>query len=104
MGRRYSREEWSSWIGEQEGSSLSVVEFCRRKKLSEKSFYLWRRKLRGEQRPGQGMAAESFLPVSIVETASIEITLPCGATVRLPNDEALLQRVLKLLLELGTPS
>ena len=104
MRRRYSREEWSSWIGEQEGGSLSVVDFCRRKKLSEKSFYLWRRKLRGEQRPIKEIGSESFVPVSIVGTTSIEIALPCGATLRLPNEEAVLQRVLKLLLELGTPS
>lgn len=103
MRRRYSREEWLGWIGEQEKSSQSVVEFCRHKKLSEKSFYLWRRKLRGE-RSRTKETSESFLPVSIVGTTSIEISLPCGATLRLPSDEAVLQRVLKLLLELGSPS
>ena len=102
MRRRHSREEWSNWIAEQERSSLTVVEFCRRKNLSEKSFYLWRRKLQGQQQPELEVAASSFLPVSIVGASAIVVALPCGATLRLPNDEAVLQRVLKLLLELGS--
>lgn len=94
--KRDSRERWVELLGEHSGSGLSIAEFCRRKQLSQNSFYLWRRKLAGEPTTRQG-----FLPLAVVAGATIAIELPCGATLRVPADDGSLRRVLKVLLEVG---
>ena len=126
MRRRFMREQWSDWIAEQSGSGLSVREFCRQKKLGPKSFYRWRKKLSGRSgdpaadaaaagqvdssrkrarsaisQTAKSSSPASFVPLSIVGTASVEIDLPCGATIRLPADEIATRCVLSVLLELG---
>ena len=39
------REFWQSALDRQQSSGLSVAAFCRRELLSDKTFYLWRRRL-----------------------------------------------------------
>jgi len=39
---------WKAALDRQEASGLSVSAFCREESLSDKTFYLWRRKLRSE--------------------------------------------------------
>ena len=39
-------EQWRERISEQEGSGLSVKEFCRERGVSSWSFYKWRKQLR----------------------------------------------------------
>lgn len=47
MAKRSSAKEafWDSVLREFEGSGLSIREFCRRRDVSEQSFYSWRRRL-----------------------------------------------------------
>ena len=76
--RRYDREletRWRRVLGRQAVSKLSVREFCRLEKLSEPSFYAWRRtiaerdgdakpKPRSSSRPKQRASHRpAFLPV-----------------------------------------
>ena len=103
-GRRYSREQWQAWVLEQAESSLSISEFCRDVDVSEASFYNWRRKLAGEAKAGRTADLKSsspFVPVSIRESAEVEITLPCGATLRVPHHGPALGDVLRALFEIG---
>ena len=100
--RRYSREQWLEWLSEHRGSGLSVSSFCEQKGVSEKSFYVWRRKLAAEL---AGMEASNlFVPLSVVGAGQIEIELPCGAAVRLQPEESAVRQILSILLEFGPAS
>lgn len=43
----------------------------------------------------------SFVSLSMVGAPSVEIDLPCGATMRVPHDEGVMRCVLGVLLEVG---
>jgi hypothetical protein len=120
-------QEWSALLAEQAASGLSVTEFCRQNKVTRESFYHWRKKLKsGESSPGESSPGEPefkeptvaeffaklsepspktqhrdpFLPLTIVRPSMLEVDLPCGATLRLPDgNERLLRQVLQILLE-----
>ena len=53
-------------------------------------FYRWRRRLTDEMET-------SFVPLSILERATVEIELLCGATVKVTADRQSLQKVLSVL-------
>ena len=109
MGRGYPAEQWADWIAGQAGSGLTIAAFCGSIGVSENSFYVWRRKLRASQSVIPLLKASpsaSFVPLSIVESGGtggrIEIDLPCGAVVRVPDNELLIRQTLEVLLEFGT--
>jgi transposase-like protein len=106
--RRYSAEQWSAWIDEQRNSGQTISAFCGSIGVSENSFYVWRRKLRGRRDVAplaKASPSESFVPLSIVESGGtgprLEIDLPCGAVVRVPGHEPLIRQTLEVLLEFG---
>ena len=85
MVRRRSVEKerfWGEKIAEHQHSGLSVKEFCRRKAISQPSFYAWRRKLELRER-GQD-ADVQLIPVVISESADHNPTRP-SITIRLPG-------------------
>ncbi len=98
--RRFSREQWGEWIGEQASSGVSVAEFCQQREISAQSFYLWRRKLAGSQATA---ATGRFVPLVVIPASELIIDLPCGATIRVPAEQAILQRVLSVLWPLQRP-
>jgi Transposase len=86
------RELWRQRIAQQEASGQSIRGYCRDHRLSEHSFYLWRKQL--------GKPSNSARPVSfaLVEAARpsqapIELILVSGETVRIPADAATLRLV-----------
>ncbi len=128
MARHYSAEQWAVWVGEQRDSELSVAEFCEWIGVSLNSFYRWRQKLEvggrlpaGEELARDGLARKRqavsdetrrpltrkglmsseprFVPLTVLTSPAVEISLPCGAVVRVPNDDRSLRRVLGMLLE-----
>ncbi len=95
---------WRRTIRRQEKSGLGVRDFCRREGLKDWTFRWWRQELtRRDQQPAsappdepQGDPTEAvpaFLPVRVVDlesvaprtSAAIEIVLPSGSTVRVPE-------------------
>lgn len=87
MARRADRAVELAWRERVEGqrrSGLSIAAFCRRERISQPSFYSWRKRLAGS-------AAERplFVPVQVADdapaSAGLEIELPGGAVVRLPS-------------------
>ncbi|MGN6543640.1 MAG: IS66 family insertion sequence element accessory protein TnpA [Aureliella sp.] len=99
MGRSsVGREQWLAWVAEQAESGLSVQQFCSERQISANSFYAWRRKALGEKVSSDA----ALVPVSIARGSSrVEIELPCGAVVKVPQDGACVRQVLEVLLELG---
>lgn len=57
--RRDRRREvrWRQILARQAASGLSVREFCRRQKLTEASFYFWRRTIAARDREGDQPAS-----------------------------------------------
>jgi hypothetical protein len=120
-GRKRDRAKerlWRRTIRRQQGSGLPIREFCRREGLKDCTFRWWRKELaRRERRAGSppridpavapAVATPVFLPVRVVESgtgaarppAPIEIVLPEGPTVRVPEgfDPRTLRAVLTVL-------
>jgi hypothetical protein len=98
-GDRGKRVRWEAVLRQFAAGGLSVREFCRRRGLSEPSFYAWRRRLRTEGGPAApaSPAAPLFVPLRVAagraaataagggggEQARIELLLGGGVTVRL---------------------
>ena len=123
MAKHYSAEQWAVWVGEQRDSELSVAEFCEWIGVSLNSFCRWRQKLAASGRLSarDGLARElqvasdetqrlsarkglmssepRFVPLTVLTSPAVEIDMPCGAVVRVPNDDRSLRRVLGILLE-----
>jgi hypothetical protein len=80
---------WRSTLVQWRKSGLSVRDFCRRRQLSEPSFYAWRREL--AKREQSRTAALAFVPVQVCAEplpgvgpgeAIVEVVLPDGLVVR----------------------
>ena len=100
--RRFNRDQWISWFSEFEQSGLTVREFCRRKQISDNSFYSWRKKLEVQPPNHSAGSASPFVPVSVLDSNKVEIDLPCGATIRV--DRHSLDEVLVCLIRLEAKS
>ena len=83
MSRGYSTEQWVSRIGQQRASGLSIAAFCESIGVSQNAFHVRRRQI-SESRE----APEPFVPLSITRSARVEFDLPCGATVRVSDADA----------------
>jgi hypothetical protein len=82
---RRSREReqfWREAVAGHKKSGLSVRAFCVQRRLSEPSFYAWRREL--AQRGRAPMPPPAFVPVQLVAESMIEVALPGGVVVRAP--------------------
>lgn len=114
MGKHYSVEQWAAWVGEQRESELNVAEFCDWIGVSPNSFYRWLQKLTAKGRPsvrkgheaqrlsakrGSMSSVPKMVPLTIVTSPVVEIDVPCGAVVRVPNEDRSLRRVLRIILE-----
>lgn len=93
---------WRRSLAEQAGSGLSIRKFCRHQKLTEASFYFWRRTIaeRDRQRksgPGSQLDDEptpvQFSPVHVMDEASSEDahSQRLGRTPQLTNDPTALR-------------
>ena len=87
---------WRKVIREASRSGLSIREFCRRRRLKERQFYLWQRRLK-ESRTDHSPAAFALVSEEPEEmTSGIELVLRSGTRLRIGRgvDEATLRTVL----------
>ena len=99
MRQRFSREQWTRWLDEFQQADLSAPEFCAQKRISTKSFYRWRGKLARESEQPVFDPGPDFVAVNLTGSPLVEIAMPCGATIRVPNDPGSLRPVLQTLLD-----
>lgn len=90
----YSRSQWEKWIKEQSASGISIAEYCRQKKISDKGFYNWRSRLR-ENNQSKG----SFVEISHSQERNYKLILSSGIEVRVPENfkEESLKRLIEVL-------
>lgn len=84
---------WRMAIETWQASGLSVRQFCKQEGLAEPSFYIWRKKLAGDdsERDNQDKAESSssaFIEVAMPRgnPTAIELLLASGNTLRIPAD------------------
>lgn len=90
--RRYSSEQWADWIHEQQESGLSIAAFCDSIGVSANAFY-WRRRQLAEHPSAvvRSSGQSDFVALRLRSdsaAAVVEIDLPCGATVRVCDQNA----------------
>jgi len=114
MAGKQSSEKQSYWqeiVGRQSESGLSVRQFCAAERVSEPSFYAWRRKLakpkgsvNRSRAPSRRRSASrngrEFIPLSLLESSgTVEVVHPLGYQIRVTGEVSArdLQRILDVL-------
>ena len=72
---------WREAVADWKKSGQTIAAFCTARGLSQASFYAWRRKFARHDRVPP---AETFVPLTIVPDAVVEIVLPTSIVVRVP--------------------
>jgi transposase-like protein len=89
---------WREAVADWKKSGQTIAAFCTARGLSQASFYTWRRQLAGRDRV---VPAATFVPLTVVPDAVVEIVLPTRVVVRVPAG-ADTAAVAKLVAALGT--
>ena len=76
--------QWQERLTRWRQTNLSVAEFCRRERVSQPLFYQWRRRL--QPRSADTLTPRFVeLPMPARPTSGVQLTLPGGTIVTLPN-------------------
>jgi hypothetical protein len=83
--RRDSKPEsfWRDLIDRCRVSGQSVAAFCAAHRVSEATFYSWRKRLAAQARSTMP-SAPAFAPMRVVPDSTAEVVLPSGLIVRVP--------------------
>lgn len=83
----YRAQNWAMVIRECNSSGLSNREFCRQRGISEKTYYYWLRKLRGQMAEAAAPQLVPLEPVSVsadvlqIQYRGAELKLPAGVDI-----------------------
>jgi transposase-like protein len=91
---------WREAVADWKKSGQIIAGFCTASGLSQASFYAWRRQLSQRDRAAP---AATFVPLTVVPDAVVEVVLPTGVIVRVPA-AADAAAVAKLVAALGAVS
>ena len=84
---KYRAQTWAMLIQECNNSGLTKREFCQQRGISEKSFYYWLRKLRGQMAEAAGPQLVHLDPAPVAEDMlqiqyrGAELKLPAGVDI-----------------------
>lgn len=106
MARRidvHKHELWKQRLLRFRQSKVSVAEFCRSERISQASFYQWRRRLDGNTprtrnvNDTRDLKAEHFVPMEVTSAPSrLQLSFPNGVELMIDaQDPLLLQAVLQ---------
>ncbi len=98
--RKAARSEyWRERIAQQESSGLSVHQFCVEQRLTEQSFYAWRKRLRKQQPMRFALVETGPAERQPTREAGLELVLATGERLRISAgvDPRVLRTVLELL-------
>jgi hypothetical protein len=112
-GKKSSEKQlyWQEMIGRQAESGVSVRQFCVAERVSEASFYAWRRRLgkpkvgvkrlqRSSRHRNAPQNGREFIPLKLLESSGeVELVHPLGYRIRVTGEVSVrdLQRVLDVL-------
>jgi hypothetical protein len=95
-----SREEyWRERVSAHERSGLSVKQFCEQQKITEQSFYVWRKRLRNQAPPRFALVETGSARPQGPEEVGLELVLTTGERLRIGAsvDAATLRKVVEAL-------
>jgi hypothetical protein len=84
--------EWQERLRRFEESGLTVSRFCLRERVTESTFWYWRRKSADNGVPLEP-SASVFAPVDIIGGRSVPLRFPAGAVLEIPEDRPDLVRL-----------
>ena len=88
QGLRRTAVQWARIVETQRQSDLTVVEFCRRRRIAKATFWYWRKRLvRTENQGLVANPAQSFLAVPLIAAVAERIEVDLG-TMRVRLDGA----------------
>jgi hypothetical protein len=96
-----TRQKWADLIRQHEQSGVAVKDFCHERRVSEPSFYSWRKRLSTSE-PVRFALVDAGASVANAQAASfVELTLVSGDRLRIAAgaDAATLRTVLNVLRE-----
>jgi transposase len=94
------REEyWRERAAAHERSGLSVKQFCEQQKITEQTFYVWRKRLRNQPPMRFALVETGSARPQATEEAGLELVLTTGERLRIGAsvDPATLRKVLEAL-------
>ena len=113
---RDNKAYWKEMLDRQADSGMSIRQFCAEERVSEPSFYGWRKKLRGStkdvrrppiaSRRRDSDNGQLFVPVKVLNSApALEIIHPLGYRIQMTGEvnPAALRHVIETLDERGRP-
>jgi hypothetical protein len=99
------RELWRQRVAKQKNSGQTVRAFCREHRLSEHSFYWWRRQFSSfAEKPIRFALVETTTPIAETHSprqAQLELVLNPGERLQIPTGAATLRLVWSVLPEQG---
>jgi transposase len=92
-------DQWAERIAAQQGSGVSVKQFCKEQGLTEYSFYAWRKRLQQTGPVRFALVDRSPRRQESTAEAALEVLLPTGERLRISAgvDAATLRSVLDVL-------
>jgi hypothetical protein len=81
--RSQSEPFWRDLIDRWKASGQSVAAFCAGHRVSQATFYSWRKRLAAPARPTTP-PVPAFAPVRVVPDPTADVVLPSGLIVRVP--------------------
>lgn len=99
---------WRQVLANQKNSGLTVTEFCKRRRISSGSFYLWKNRLSPESikpRLSYTLSKPSLVPVEVLPDsngAEIVIELPNGIKIRSGDIGTTIDLIRQLNQEIGS--
>lgn len=99
MAANPKAQGWAERIATQQGSGLSVKQFCKEQGVSEYSFYCWRKRLRESGPVRFALVESSVRRRERTVEASLELVLVSGERLRIGTgvDTGTLRAVLEVL-------
>ena len=92
-------DQWAERIAEQGRSGLSVKQFCKERRLSEYSFYTWRKRLRQKEPVRFALVDRGAVQRESAGEVGLELVLTTGERLRIGKqvDVAMLRMVVEAL-------
>jgi transposase-like protein len=87
------QNRWLQLIGRWQGSQLTVLEFCQRHRISEASFYSWRRVLRERGLLDDSMPSKTSAEAPAFVELSTVVARPTDSAIEVVLNERRLLRV-----------
>lgn len=92
QSRQAKAVAWQERLRRFEVSGLSVARFCARERVTEPTFWYWRRKCADVGPPCES-SSPAFAPVDVVGGHSVQVRFPTGVVLEIPEDRPDLVRV-----------